>query len=332
MNFDLLVPNLFWPAAAGAEPYRDLELPALQALMSRGQRARGGGSSAERWLAAVYGLPDALPLAPFALRGDGGEPGDGAWLCADPVHLKVHGDRLILADTSHFSITADEARELTAALNAHFAADGVKFLAPVPQRWYLELKEEPQLRSTPTAEMAGRSIEPFMPAGGDAARWRRFFNEAQMVLHAHPLNAERALPVNSIWLWGAGKLQPVNATYDAVWADHPAAAGLAAASGAARYALPATADAVLKNAAHKTPLAVTPLPATAYGDLAGWRDALLALEQAWFAPLLAALKSGAMETLTLHALGPDHGYAATATRRDLWCLWRVKRPLQTYAA
>ena len=333
MNCHLLVPNLFWPAAAGAEPYRDLETPSLQTLLARGRGARTGGSSLERWLAGAYGLPDDLPLAPFAVRGDGGEPGDHCWMHADPVHLRLHGDHLVLADASRLSITADEAQEFVAALTAHFATEGMLFVAPSPQRWYLRLAAEPRMRAIPTSEMAGRSIEPFLPSGEDGARWRRFFNEAQMVLHAHPRNEARgALPVNSVWFWGAGRARPLASSHDVVWSDHPLAAGLAMASGAAMRPLPDAGASQLQETSFNNPLiVVASLPATAYGDIADWRDGIAALERTWFAPLLSGLKSAALETLTLHGLGPDHGYTVAVSRRDLWRLWRLKPPLQAYA-
>jgi hypothetical protein len=42
------------------------------------------------------------------------------------------------------------------------------------------------------------------------------------------------------------------------------------------------------------------------------------------------LQSAALETLTLHGLGSDYGYTVAVSRRDLWCFWRLKRPLQVY--
>src|SRR5687767_1847711 len=209
MNFHLLVPELFWPAAAGVEPYRGLALPALETLLARGARTRSAGASLERWLAVAHGLGAELPLAPYSLRGDGGEPGDHWWLRADPVHLKVHGDRLVLADASKLALTADEARQYVTTLNAHFAGEGMTFTAPHPDRWYARLAAEPRLGTLPTTEVAGRSVATFLPAGGDGALWRRTSNEIQMLLHEHPCNSAREmrgqLPVNSTWLWGGGR-------------------------------------------------------------------------------------------------------------------------------
>jgi hypothetical protein len=336
MDCHLLVPDLFWPAAAGAEPYRELAAPSLETLLGRGRRARVAGASLERWLAAAFATSDGLPLAPYALRGDGGEPGTHCWMYADPVHLKVHGDRLILADASRLSLSAEEARDFVSKLNVQFATEGIEFTAPHPRRWYARVPVEPRLHTTPTAEVAGRSVEAFLPGGDDGARWRGIFNEAQMLLHAHPGNKVResrgALAVNSVWFWGTGKAGSPYSPYDAVWSNHPLATGLALASHVGYQALPASATALLAEAGEGSPLIVADLlPSTAYGDLSAWRDALAVLERDWLAPLLAAVRSGVVKTLTLRGLGPDYGYSVELARGDLWRFWRPIKPLQTYA-
>lgn len=344
MNCHLLVSDLFWPAAAGVEPYRGLGLPALETLLARGRRTKMPGSSLERWLAGAHHIAPQhdLPLAPLALRGDGGDPGDHCWLRADPVHLKVHGDRLILAEASRFAVAPGEAEQLVSALNSHFVPEGITFIAPQPQRWYARTTAAPRIRTTPTAEVAGKNIEHFLPAGDDGARWRRIFNETQMLLHRHPCNEAREArgepAINSVWLWGAGRMpQPVpGAPYAAVWSNHPLAKGLALASGIEPRPLPATGTDLLQDpgnvARDRIQLAVlTPLPGTAYGDIEAWRKAALALERDWFSPLLTALHGTTLDTLTLRALGQDFGCAAEVTRHDLWRFWRRRRPLQAYA-
>jgi len=339
MNCHLLVPDLFWPAAAGGEPYRDLRVPALETILARGDAIPSGNLSLERWLGASYALSNEqldLPLAPFALRGDGGEPGDRVWMHADPVHLKVHGDRLILADASRLAVTENEARGFIAALNAQFAPEGIEFTAPHPQRWYVCIANEPRMRTTPTTEVAGRNVDTFLPTGDDGARWRKIFNEAQMLLHTLPGNEAReargALTVNSVWFWGAGRARPLTSPYDAMWTNHPLPTGLAAAASSVVHPLPSSAAAYLEEASEKPALVVAAiLPTTAYGDIAGWRDATVAFEHAWCAPLLSALEKGPLRYLTLHGLGPDYGYYATLERRSLLRFWRRRRPLHTYA-
>jgi hypothetical protein len=336
MNFHLLVPELFWPAAAGREPYHGLALPALETLLARGARTRTAGASLERWLAAARGLPAELPLAPYSLRGDGANPGGHCWLRADPVHLRVHGDRLVLADASRLALTTEEARPFIAALNAHFAGDGMTFVAPNPQRWYVRVDAEPVLRTVPATEVAGRSVEPFLPAGDAGARWRKHFNEAQMLLHEHSCNQAREargqLAVNSVWFWGAGRDRRLTPSYDVVWADHPLATGLAAAAEEEARPLPAGGAMLLSGSRSGRALVVlAALPATAYGDLAAWRSALDGLERSWFAPLLDAAREGVLEAVTLHGLGPDFGYTCEFRPRDRWRFWRPRTGLQTYA-
>ena len=336
MNCDLLVPDLFWPASAGNEPYSGLELPALETLLARGRRVRTPGASLERWLAARYRLAEGAPLAPFSLRGDRGEPGDDWWLRADPVHLEVHGDRLMLADASRLAVTPEEAREFAAALNARFAGEGILFVAPTPQRWYVRSANEPRLVTAPTSEAAGKNVEALLPRGEDGARWRRLITEAQMLLHQHPVNEAREQQgrpaVNSIWIWGAGRDRRLDAAYDELWTDHPVAAGLAAASNVTPRPLPASAASLLESGHGGTQLAVLSLPATAFGDVTDWRESVANLERSWAAVLLGGLWDAALDTLTLHGLGPDRGYTSVLTRRDRLYFWRARRPLGRYAA
>jgi hypothetical protein len=61
-------------------------------------------------------------------------------------------------------------------------------------------------------------------------------------------------------------------------------------------------------------------------------DALEDLERSWTAALVAGLWDGALDSFTLHGLGPDYGYTSTLTRRDRLRFWRARRPLDAYAA
>ncbi len=343
MNCHLLVPDLFWPAAAGVEPYRGLVLPALETLLGRGRRTKTPGRSVERWLADAYRIgsrPD-LPLAPLILRGDGGEPGDDWWLQADPIHLRVHGDHLILAEATRFTVARDEAQQLVTTLNSHFSEEGITFVAPQPDRWYARVKSEPRLRATPTGEVAGRSVEHFLPAGDDGARWRSAFNEVQMLLHEHPCNQAREargeLPINGVWFWGAGCMTRTapGAAFAAVWSDHPLARGLALASGITPHPIPATGSGWLAKLDggprdQAVLVAPAPLPGTAYGDITAWCGAVLALERDWISPLFAAAQNATIE-ITLHALGPDFGLTCEFSRRDTLKLWRRRRSLAACA-
>jgi hypothetical protein len=343
MNCHLLVPDVFHVAAGGTGLYAGLELRALEALFARGKMQRLPGLSLERWLAATFRIaadPD-LSLAALSLLGDGAAPGAACWLQADPVHLRVYRDQLLLAPPG--AITAGEAGALTDALNAHFAEDGLEFSAPVPQRWYVRVRDEPRMRTTPTAEATGRNIDGLLPEGDDGPRWRHIINEAQMLLHEHPCNEAREtrgeLPVNSVWPWGAGRVPqvPRDAPYGVVWSVHPLAAGIASVTGLPLRILPqsgAQLPATPGDLGDDKPqlLVLDALHASLGGDPEEWRGALGKMETHWFAPLFDALKRGELSSLTLHALGPDRSCTVTATRLDALKFWRARRPLGHYAA
>jgi hypothetical protein len=216
MNVHLIVPELFWPHEdTAARPAGELELPGLETLLARGRRARGKAPHLEGWLCEQFGIArqQDWPIAPFALLADGGKPGDHYWLRADPAHLDVATDQLVL-DASAISVTPQEAEALVAALNHHFDADAMTFHAVQPDRWYVRLTHAPELATTPIAAARGRAIDPLLPSGPEAKQWHARLNEMQMVLHEHPINEAREArgeaAINSLWFWGGGHfLAPV---------------------------------------------------------------------------------------------------------------------------
>ncbi len=321
----LVVPGLLWPKDSLAEVTRGRELPALHALLGRGRRVRRPAVPAERWLCEAFGIKGGelreLPIGALRLLGDGGDPGTDAWLCADPVHLRFSRNTLVV-DAAGPDLDQDEAAQLVAALNEHLADFG-EFLAPHPRRWYLRAKAAPRIATHSPAAVAGRTLEPFLPQGEDARDWRRLINEAQVLLHNHPLNTAREAAgqpmANSLWPWGAGYL-PAGAVAPArqVYAGQPLAHGLAKLAGVPAAATPARAeDAVL----HSLTFLETLGEAAQGLDAAAWRGGLEELEARWFAPSLAALRARRIHGLRLTALGDDAVVDIRLDAADLWRFW-----------
>jgi hypothetical protein len=341
MHCQLLIPDLFWPEREFRDIYRALALPALEQLLAKGRRRHGEAESAEAWLCAQFGIErrQDWPIAPYSLLADGGEPGGHHWLRADPVHLRLEGGRLVLADSGALSISQQEAESLTDSLNAHFSGDGLIFYPLQPDRWYLRSESAPALETTELAAAAGRSIDALLPRGSDARTWRARINDAQMLLHGHAVNEARGsagkLPINSVWLWGGGTLSDaVSAPFVALWSRDPFAAGLAQAAHIATRNLSGGAAGLLRASAGEgiTLIVLDQLRGAAqYGDADGWREGLQRLEHDWFAPLLAALRQERIGMLSLHALGPDGVLSAEVTRGDLRRFWRRVKPLADYA-
>jgi hypothetical protein len=339
MNLHLIVPGLLWPQDLG-QPDAAARHDAIELLLARGRRATRPGAGLERWLLERFGVggADDCPAAPYSLAADDRDPGETWWLRADPVHVEVDRDTLWIADSATFGVSRDEADALVARLNAHFAPD-IAFEAVRPDRWYACVHRPPAIATTPIADVRGRPVQDFLPRGAEATRWHAVLNEAQMLLHEHPVNEAReargAAPINSIWLWGGGRLAaPPRTPYACVWADDPVAQGLARSAGTHHARLPRGAE-LLLDAAGETGVTAVVLDAlraaAAYGDADAWRDALGVLERDWFAPLLDALRAGRIGMITLHAPGVTRTLEVETTRQDLRYFWRRAKPLAVYA-
>jgi hypothetical protein len=340
MHLHLVVPDLLWPDPQQPSAGASCALPALLNLLAKGRVRDGTARSADDWLLQAFGVPEG-GIAAYARHADaGGDALQDGWMRADPCHLRVNRDRLMLIDASCFELSGAEAQALSARLNAHFAADGLRFDVLQGSRWYLRGDSLPPIETTPLAEARGRDIDPLMPRGPDAMFWRRMLNEAQMLLHDHPVNEAREargeLPINSLWLWGEGRAPaPPVKPFQRVRTRDPLAAGLAQSSGAMLHPLPDDAARWLGQAQPEgvelVLLDSLTAPAT-YGDLHAWESRLTALETEWFAPALAALSAGRLGMLSLHVMGPGGGFEAETARNDLRHFWKRRRPLRHYSA
>jgi hypothetical protein len=341
MRCTLLIADMLPPPALGSEPYRDLRLPALETLLARGDVALKPALERDAWLCRAFGAARQhdWPVAALTLAADGVEPQHYYWLRADPVEVRVDRSRLMLAG-GVADLEAAEARDLVAALNRHFARDGITFLAPVPQRWYLRLSHTPGIVTTPLVRAVNRDIDRHLPQGDAALDWHRILNEAQMVLHAHAVNAAReargAATVNSVWLWGGGTAPAVaRPVFAAAWGDDILTRSLAAAAGIVQRSLPDRGELWLAEAAatdnHHLLVCDRLSDALRTGGIAAWREQLATLERDWMAPLLAALRSRKLSGVTLVASNSANLLEATLTPSQLWRLWRRAQPLASHA-
>lgn len=349
MHITLFIPALLWPEPDAAP---NTACPALERLMARSQLRRAPPQTMEDTLCALLGYPDRPPQGALRLRGESAAPDTSEitghrWLCADPAHLRFDDERLILADSSQLDITAAEAAELVAALNAETPEIG-HFSAASKDRWYLRAGPElptGSLDAPSLSSVAGRHIGALLPDVLADRDWRRHLNTLQTVLHAHPINRQRAaegrMTINSLWLWGDQAADaPDNdglgrSLWSALWSTDPLARGLALADGIGINAHTETAAPLLAAAPQRSRSLVVLsdlLTPTHYDDAERWQTTLAALDQHWFAPLEAGLKSGRVTRLEIVSTTAYGTLCWTSRRLDLWCFWKKAQPLTRVAS
>lgn len=317
----LLIPHLFPTARLLETAAHDLRLPALETVLTRSARQACTADGVEAYLCERLGIErqQDWPIAPITLEADGGQAGSAYWLRADPVHLSVMRDRIVLADSAALELSQSEADALTTAINTHF---GAAFSPrPVrPQRWYLTLPEPPHLATTPRSCATGRDIDPLLPRGRDAQRFRALMNELQMLLHDHPTNQAReardAPPVNSLWLWGGGQLPKPGPSSLRVASSNPEIIALARFAGASLAPVPDRSSDV-----HAGITVIDTLVASSEtGDAFGWREAIRHIENY----LHTLLQSGRAFTLA----DPMRGIACQWSGWNRFHFWRGRMPLK----
>jgi hypothetical protein len=320
MHCELVVPGLF--AATGTSRFAALEL-----LLARGRRSAGEPRALEGWVQEAFELGEGVyPAGALTLAAQGADPGEDSWARADPVHLRVMDDRLIVVPAETFALRAEESQALCEALNAHFA--GMEFGVAQPRRWYAKLGQIEENR--PALDAAGTALE--LPK-----QTAPLLTEIQMVLHSHPVNETREArgepPVNSLWLWGAGRAPRARAPWQSVAADDPAVLGAARLANARQRALPRSAGEWLERLAedgrHLAVLDALRAPLALAADTV--QKEMEALERDWFAPLLAALRSGRIGMMTLHVPDAAEALSFETIRGDLRRFWRRPRPIKNYA-
>jgi hypothetical protein len=346
MNLHLLVPSLFWPDASVPDIYQELTLPALENLLAKCSSTDDEPDEGmEAWLCRTFGVTKQLdwPVAAITLQGDGVgsiKAPDDYWIRADPVHLRIERDQIVLADSRVFLISQEEADQLTGLLNRHFAANGLDmaFLPLHPDRWYVRVINTPPVHTYLLSDVVNRGINERLPYGSNNTIWRGFFNEVQMLLHEHPLNQareERGEPtVNAVWFWGGGVMpEPPVSPCSAVWSNDVLARCLALASGTPQAPLPLDLAIWRRSTAFPNHLFVLDAlhGKAQYHDAYGWRESLKQLDRDWFEPLMEMLRQGEIDQVILTSLDNKRARNFIVRRNDLRKFWRRPKPFATYA-
>lgn len=215
------------------------------------------------------------------------------WLFADPVHLSIEGQGVVLQGEYTLDLTREEAEVFCQVLTEQFSPEGLRFHALSAGRWLVGASQPLVVETTPLLSRVGQSIDDDLPRGAGRDVWLARFNLAQMVLYDHPLNLKRQevgkLPVTGIWFW-----------------DEEAAP-------------------------HSDELWMALREPAVYGDPVAWCTAVERFEREIWAPALVDWRTGKLETLTLVALEGGCSAQLTLTSAHRWYFWRRTRRLMDAA-
>lgn len=322
----VVLPDLFLPLPLAQEVSAGLRLPTLEKLLVRSRAQALHTHTLEAWLCEAYAVP---AVAPVTLLADGLQPEGAYWMRADPVHLRLNRDQMILQ--TNVAPSRDEAEQLCAHLNHYFAEMGMRFFAPHPQRWYVRLDADPGLQTHSVYQVEGRNSRFYLPQGAAALKWHGVLNEIQMALHGHAAyrasEARGVLPVNSLWLWGGGRAVDLAQPFDRVEGD----CELTRAFAQAANIPPARVSDEKRGAENLLYVCEGPSAALRRGDYHAWRESVQKFEQEFMEPLLRSLVSGEIASITLDVPQEEGARRHELTRGRLWKVWIRPQALANHA-
>lgn len=182
-----------------------------------------------RWLSRGDRQPDAKPGRDVALRETfeftgvhfpyaaltrslvWSDAADAVWVNADPAVVIADAVTVRMLACGTLGLTPEESSELAKPLRLLFGDAGFPLDVSPTGRWQLRCPKSSRLPVfSPPSAVLGDDMARHLPTGDNERQWRHLLNEAQIILHNHPLNASRAQrglsPANSVWFWGEGAL------------------------------------------------------------------------------------------------------------------------------
>jgi hypothetical protein len=186
--------------------------PAFMGWLAKGDHlAKADGARVALLRELFHFAGGRMPAAALRHHCHGDDAASGAWLCADPAWVRSEPTGARLMAWPLTDVSAREAEALAAVLRPLFGDAGAPLSIDTPSAWCLHLLHDaPRVEFHAPTDALGVDLMECLPEGDAGRAWRRLFNEAQIALHAHPVNAGRIAvgkrPVNALWFWGAGML------------------------------------------------------------------------------------------------------------------------------
>lgn len=328
----LLLPFGLPPTELTKDLLAGLHLPALAELLARARTLEPQN---------LVGIPAMLPherllsgvstdtspaIAHGLMQAFGLSRSEGYYFLVQPVHWHIARDHLVLTDVQSLEINSNESLALFKNASALAQEAGHELLFGDSRHWFLRADAWSALRTTTPEAACGHNIDLWQASGERAREWRRLHNEIQMAWHQHPINAKReeigSAPINALWLWGGSAWEAASLvakpylnhllerteTAQLTDATVDNTKGTPTGTPSSRLDSDIITDSRLRGAALAD-------------DWAGWRLGLQALEVEHFAPAVAELRSGALDSLRLHCTDSTRLRSWQISRSGLRKFW-----------
>lgn len=221
--------------------------------------------------------------------------------CLDPVHIQIDRDEAVLLANESLNLNEQHALELIHDLNKHFEQDGLRIHYHNAHQWLLT--GDIELKTNSLNDVLFRNIVDYQPTGKDTNKWRTLINEVQMLLHSHPVNEQRTmqgeLTINSLWIWGGGKIDGVTSDKNIVFSDNSLVKDAVKIAGASHAALPDHLDHKYFINNNVLMIFTDQVGAVRQNDVFGWLEYLKQFDQDVLAPILSLLQKGDINKVTI---------------------------------
>jgi len=211
VNINLIIPGLIdLPVDELDSSFLKLKLPALNQLLRFGRYHRNQAFDLESMLIDSMGWED-LQTLPFAQAYASKQTQNSDYsLLFRAIHLKADIHSAIVLPLEDNPVNKDDISIIINDLRDLFKVD-CDIVEVQDGLWLMHLHQcRPAQHYPHFLSIIGKKVDPYIEQSRQALPWYKLVNEMQMFMHQHDINRDRQasglLPVNSLWLWGAGNL------------------------------------------------------------------------------------------------------------------------------
>jgi hypothetical protein len=217
--------------------------------------------------------------------------------------IECYADQKTVYIVNKASLSVEDQNKIIATLNQFLQQDDIRLEMIAEGLWLFEMKNHTDVVMRSLDEVLGKSMDAQLPTGIDEVYWRRLLTECQMLLSQ----------TISVWFWGNGvDSVQLKTHFDGIYTDDFILHAKAHNAGVKAKNLPAAwTTAMLGNDNH---LLITPTE-------------IVKFEEKWLSPILIALKSGVLQTLTLRI---DQQTEYVLARRYCYYFWKKIKPITAF--